>query len=150
MDDAFERFCGLNRLPRGFYGIENTGKAGEHEQGIRRGEGGLEGVPVEAIQAIPTDVPAWRHVFLSGDRISLVVDREVGTLTYLRNGVKIPGLDLDISGAGADSLALAITLPWSGTSARIVPPSYPGDAIWRCSSPVTSRNGSFDRLLEIA
>lgn len=125
--EAFERFCGLARLERGFYGVENTGKGGESEQGIRRGAGGLEGVPEAALLAVPKDVPSWRHVFLSSDRITLVIDRDAATLAYLRNGVPVPGLILDISGAGDDTLYLAATLPWSGTSAMLVPPARLSD-----------------------
>ena len=74
--EAFERFCGLARLERGFYGVENTGKGGESEQGIRRGAGGLEGVPEEASRCQRT----YLHgvVFLSSTESS-VIDRDAAT-----------------------------------------------------------------------
>ena len=74
----------------GFWGISD-GDNGTDKlfAGTRRGAGGVEATPAAARMA-----PGER-VFVSGDRVGLLVDMDFRTLTILRNGEPIPSLVFD-------------------------------------------------------
>jgi hypothetical protein len=92
----------------GFWGISD----GDNDTcklfaGTRRGARGVEATPAAARMA-----PGER-VFVSGDRVGLLVDMDFRTLTILRNGEPIPSLVFD-------------NLPSGELYVGVVPFSYEG------------------------
>ena len=68
----------------GFWGVDDSGRS-DSGTGIRHGRFGIAGAPSEA-------KTAGGRVFLSGDRVGLLVDMGARTLAIYRDGAPIPGL----------------------------------------------------------
>ena len=101
----------------GFYGVDDYGAGHAPAVGVFRGREGTPALDASKT-ALPTIGGSSRHVlFVSGDRIGLLVDMDARTLTILRNGVPIPSLVID--GLPRD-LYVAVTPCWRGSTARLV------------------------------
>jgi hypothetical protein len=111
--DTFHRPCGLASSSSGFWGVDDGGIAGWSGMGVRYGHGGWQGVPEAAKTA------GDGRVFVSGDRIAFLVDREKATASLFRNGTPIPGLVFEDLPRSSD-LYIGVTLFHTGSNARII------------------------------
>lgn len=111
--EIFNRPCGLASSSCGFWGVDDSGIAGWSGMGIRHGFGGWQGAPESA------RIANGGRIFLSGDRIAILVDRDRATASFFRNGIPIPGLIFDGLPMFSD-LYVGVTLFHLGSSARLV------------------------------